>query len=78
MIRFPKLHIAESVENRLRNFVDGLDSDSSSLPSLPEPSPAGAELDERLSSSPTGAAPDAAVIEGAVTGKTPLESMIEE
>lgn len=77
MIRFPKIHIAESVANRLLNFADGLDVLSAPSPSLPEPTPAGAALDKKLSSPPGGAAPAEAVVEGVATGESALDSLIK-
>ena len=79
MIRWPKLHVAESALNRMMNAIDGIESGGFSLPSIPEQPPAGAELDRRLSSAPGGAAPDSKVIQNAATGKaSALQSLIEE
>lgn len=78
MIRFPKMHIAESVANRLLNFAEGVESGAFSIPSIPEPNPTGVELETRLRTPPSGAAPDEGVIEGAVTGEDPLESLVKE
>jgi hypothetical protein len=73
------MHFAESVANRLLNFVEGIERGAApSIPSMPTADPAGAALEERLGSSPGGAAPNASVIEGAATGEPPLESLVKE
>lgn len=78
MIRFPKMHIAESVANRLLNFASGLDSGGVARPSIPEPNPAGAELDARLTAPTEGAAPDAGVVAGVVTGESPIDTLVRD
>lgn len=49
-IRFPKMHIAKSVSNRIMNIADEIDTNIAPMPSiespsLPETDPKGASID---------------------------------
>lgn len=60
MIRFPKMHIAKSVVNQILNVADEISPPASiDIPSIPEGSAMGTELDAKLSTpTPDVAAPD--------------------
>lgn len=60
MIRFPKLHIATSVTNRILNIADEIDAAApipavpapKEPPAVPDPGPSGAQLDAQLGAPP--------------------------
>lgn len=82
-IRFPKLHIAESVVNRILNVADGIDTGPSDTPAAPAaPNPAalevkGAALDFQLFQPPTGPLPGIENAPEVALGKPVLPTLIE-
>jgi hypothetical protein len=74
------MHIATSVINRIMNAADGVGAFAPlPVPSVPEPNPNSAPLDAQLNTPPSGAAPDASVIQNVISDeKTPLETLIQE
>jgi hypothetical protein len=71
MIRFPKMHVARSVTNRILNIADEIDAGEVeavapiAAPSIPETSGAGLALDVKLATPPGEvAAPDPMATEG--------------
>lgn len=86
MIKFPKMHIAESVVNRILNVADGIPAQASQAvqnpppPIVPETAQQGAMLDAQLATPPTDALPglDQAPDAGAtVAGKPLLDTLLE-
>lgn len=87
MIKFPKVHIAQSVVNRILNVRDEVDAHAAAKvsrdPAVPDPAAAGAVIDAKLNA-PTpdvGDASDpaaAAALEATVTGGKPIEGVLEE
>lgn len=80
MIRFPKLHIATSVINRILNAADGVGAfNPINAPSMPEQNPNGPLLDQQLNTPPSGAAPEPSVIADTIGNeRSPLESITQE
>lgn len=83
-IKFPKVHIATSVTNRILNMADGLPDQASSAiaapePRVPETSVIGSDLDAQLAT-PPGAlpgidqAPDAG---GTLAGRPLMDTLID-
>lgn len=71
MIRFPKMHIARSVTNRILNLADEIDAKDVAqaapavAPSIPEATGAGMALDIKLATPPGEvAAPDPMATQG--------------
>lgn len=84
-IKFPKVHIATSVTNRILNMADGLPDQASSAvaapePRIPEVGTQSALLDEKLAAPQPGAlpgidqAPDAG---GTLTGRPLMDTLID-
>lgn len=60
MIKFPRVHIATSVVNRILAIAEGMDSlPSTGIPSTPEPLAEGDALDKALNTPPPPASADA-------------------
>lgn len=82
MIKFPKMHIASSVVNRILNIADGVNAAviSPSLPAdVPDPSISGGGLDAALATPIRGLPPiDQAPAPGRTLGGTPLLSTVLE
>ena len=83
MIRFPKMHIAQSVVNRILNVAEDIDHQRTSEP-LPPPmvSPEavalkGAALDTQLFTPPQGPMPPIEQTPEVATGKPALAALIE-
>jgi hypothetical protein len=78
LIRFPKMHIAESVVNRILNVADGLPSGASAPtppPYSPNPALEGARLNEALAQ-PVGEMPPIQQAPEVATGKPALDTLI--
>ena len=87
MIRFPRMHIAQSVANRILNVANGVGQSNKAPPSLPEPLPMGQALDQALTTPPQPMAmPDGgedAMTTAAMEGTSPaaaaaVQGVIEE
>lgn len=86
MIPFPKLHIAESVLNRIHNTMDGKASlgELISPPIAPDPLPLGLAIDEEVQNpaAPTEVPPaqqesaDSGAIENSLTGGSPFDGAV--
>lgn len=84
MIRFPKMHIATSVVNRILNAADDLEPPRAApvphAPAVPDPTAEGAAIDRALAS-PPGPVPPIDQAPGAarelLTGGTALDGIIE-
>lgn len=74
MIKFPRLHIAQSVTNRILNVAHDIESRSATIapstpsptPPVPDPGPMGAQVDAALSTPTAPVAADPAMAEAAV------------
>lgn len=88
-IPFPKIHIAESVLNRIFNTMDDMDAAKSvtspMLPPVPpDPTRLGLQLDEEVSTPLMPAAPpaglepsaDAGMLESSVQGGSPFDGVL--
>jgi hypothetical protein len=84
-IKFPKVHIATSVVNRILNVADGLPDvprapASAPLSSMPDTATQSAILDEKLATSQPGALPgidQAPDPGGTLTGRPLLETLVD-
>ena len=83
-IRFPKMHIAESVSNRILNIADGLPSATPILtppPQLPDVGAQGdllnAQLNTPLPPTELPAGTDGAVVDAALNGESLVSPAIE-
>jgi len=85
-MKFPTMHIAASVVNRILNAHDEIEEGARaelaaaqvSPPKPPDPTLEGAELDVRLSQPPGGAAPDQAALASTALGGKALAGIIRE
>ena len=68
-----KMRIAESVLNRVLNFIDDMEA-----PKIADPAALGQQLDAALGQPTPPVAPDANVVNGMVQGKSPLESLFAQ
>jgi len=85
MIPFPKMHIAESVVNRILNVHDELSAKQrtpqapagvSSEPVVADPTLQGVALDRALEQPAAPVAPDANVVANEATGKGALRALV--
>lgn len=84
MIKFPKVHIAQSVVNRILNVADDLDTERSAptidVPTVPDPAMAGARLDQALSAPPPAIPPpdgaEGDMAAAAITGSSPMDAAV--
>ena len=80
-IRFPKIHIAASVQNRILNLADDLPAlvREHPAPNVPEPGALGQAIDQAVATPPQAApAPDdatEAVLAGAVQGESAADAV---
>ena len=80
-LRFPRMHIAASVQNRILNVLDQLPPIASELPApnVPDPSELGAQLDQAVTTPPPAIpAPDdstEAIASAAVQGETAADAV---
>ena len=85
MIKFPKIHIATSVVNRILNMADGIPDVGSQAtrtaePQVPDTATQSLALDSKLSLGPPGAlpgidqAPDAG---GTLSGRPLLDTLVD-
>ena len=86
-IRFPKMHIAESVSNRILNIADGLPSAVTmplpmSAPVPPDVPGQGEALDAQLQTPPgpaeLPAGADGAVVSAALGGEPMIDAAVEQ
>lgn len=84
MIRFPKMHIAQSVQNRILNLIDDLPSPTAGLPATVQPSVPGRHpLNEQITAQvgeplPPVAAPadaEALAVGSAVAGESSADAL---
>ena len=84
MIKFPKLHIATSVVNRILNVADGVEAKRLTMsepPAAPDPQSLavrGAALDFALMKPTPGELPPIDAAPEVATGKPLLDTMIEQ
>lgn len=86
MIPFPKIHIAQSVINRILNTMDDVGSMSMPAiePSVPDPTIEGAAIDEKVNApaAPVAAADGneaatgEAMVESSLTGGSPFDGAL--
>lgn len=81
-MKFPSMHIAESVVNRILNTWDEIPSPAPAAapaPEVPNPAPQGAALDQALTT-PQGGAPasseGAAVALAGAQGESPMQGLL--
>lgn len=82
-IRFPKMHIAQSVVNRILNVADGIQPSPTPAPPPAAPDPAqvavqGAAIDYKLHSPDTGPLPGIEATPEVALGKPVLNTLIEQ
>lgn len=86
MIKFPRVHIATSVVNRILNVADGISATSGTRtePSVPDPTLEGAALTARLAEQvpPVGevGGPEsqtANAAEAVISGGSPLQGLLD-
>ena len=82
-MRFPKMHIAQSVLNRLTNFSNGLESQSAPpvLPyQVPQAQEMGKALDQALAqpAQPVSAPGEDVAVAAALEGTSPAEALTME
>ncbi len=84
MIRYPKMHVAQSTANRIINIANGIDSTvvQPSAPVLPDPMAQSEELTAAMKT-PPGAmqAPEGAEatsVEASLTGGDPLSALVSQ
>lgn len=74
MIKFPKLHIAQSVTNRILNVANDIETRSAAMtpptpstaPPVPDPGPIGAAVETALAEPTAPVSADPAMVEAAV------------
>ena len=85
-IRFPQIHIAESVSNRILNIAQGLPTGAGVNPQQPQMSPSvldqSAQLNAQINTPPgpaeLPAGADGAVVGAALTGEPLVDGVIEQ
>lgn len=86
MIRFPKMHIAQSVVNRIMNVADDLEMAQNKpamhVPAMPDATAQGAALDEALATPPAGVTPpegaESGMLSAAIAGDSPVTAAIDK
>lgn len=86
MIRFPKMHIAQSVVNRILNVANDIDSTKQrtppSLPALPDVGTQGTKLDQALETPPAATSPpdgaEPAMLDAAIAGDSPMDAAVSQ
>ena len=82
-IRFPQIHIAESVSNRILNVADGLPSPSVALPApvMPDIATQSDELDAQVITPPVPTplpeGSDGAVVDAALNGESLVSPAVQ-
>lgn len=83
MIRFPRMHIAQSVVNRIINTANQVrpqqDLPPPHVPAVPDPGEQGEKIEDALSTSPgpmhSPAGAEAAMLEAALSGTSPASAL---
>lgn len=82
-MRFPQMHIAQSVANRILNIADGIrtaQSVQASMPAIPDPTAAGQAIDAAVQAPGVAAAPPAGsedlMMAAALEGESPHDEAI--
>ncbi len=82
MLKFPRMHIADSAANRIRNVAAGVVADfmPTPEPTMPDPTEQGQALDQALATpaAPMAAPPMESVATASLAGDDPLLSAIEQ
>lgn len=84
MLRFPRMHVAQSVVNRIINTAQGVQQNMlppPSIPSMPDVAGQGAALDQAMQTPPQGAAlppgGEGAIVQSTLEGADMVPAIVD-